>query len=150
MRHLLVSVALSAAVLAPSAASAQTSVTLAPAPVAAPVAVATPAPAPASTAAPASDAATVPQTSAVAPSHATMHPEIAGIRIAASRSEADNGTHEVSSAAAEGLHQGEGIALMAVGGAGLVAGLLIGGGAGSAVAIGGLAVGLVGLYQYVR
>lgn len=56
----------------------------------------------------------------------------------------------VSAAAAEGLNQGEGVALMAVGGAGLVAGLLIGGNAGSAVAIGGLAVGLIGLYEYVR
>ena len=56
----------------------------------------------------------------------------------------------VSSAASEGLHQGEGVALMAVGGAGLVAGLLIGNSAGTAVAIGGLAVGLVGLYEYVR
>ena len=56
----------------------------------------------------------------------------------------------VNSAAAEGLHQGEGVALMAVGGAALIGGAIIGGGAGTAVAIGGLAVGLVGLYEYVR
>ena len=56
----------------------------------------------------------------------------------------------VNSAAAEGLHEGEGVALMAVGGAGLVAGLLVGGNAGTAVALGGVAVGLYGLYEYVR
>jgi len=60
-------------------------------------------------------------------------------------------THTVTaSAAAGGLHQGQGMALMVVGGAAMVGGLLIGGNGGSAIAIGGLAVGLVGLYQYVR
>jgi hypothetical protein len=75
-----------------------------------------------------------------------VRPDIAGVQ---AKSDAD-APLAVSSAAAEGLHQGEGVALMAVGGAGLVAGLLIGGNAGTAVAIGGLAVGLVGLYEYVR
>ncbi len=56
----------------------------------------------------------------------------------------------VSAAATNGLHQGQGVALLAVGGAGLIAGLLIGGTAGTAVAIGGLAVGLVGLYQFIQ
>lgn len=45
---------------------------------------------------------------------------------------------------------GQNIALMVVGGAALVTGLLIGGGAGAAVAIGGAAIGLVGLYGYVK
>lgn len=81
------------------------------------------------------------------PSTALVRPDIAGIRTARSDRDAD---FHVSGAAAEGLHQGEGVALMAVGGVGLLAGLLIGGNAGSAVAIGGLAVGLVGLYQYIR
>lgn len=53
-------------------------------------------------------------------------------------------------AAAQGLHQGEGVALMAVGGAALVGGLLINNSAGTVIAISGLAVGLVGLYEYVR
>jgi hypothetical protein len=75
-----------------------------------------------------------------------VHPDVAGIQ---TRADA-NAPLVVNSAAAAGLHQGEGVALMAVGGAGLVAGLLIGGNAGTAVAIGGLAVGLVGLYEYVR
>jgi hypothetical protein len=72
--------------------------------------------------------------------------DVAGIRTSANA----NAPLVVSTAAASGLHQGEGVALMAVGGAGLIAGLLIGDSAGTAVAIGGLAVGLVGLYQYVR
>jgi len=59
--------------------------------------------------------------------------------------------HAVNTAAAStGLHQGQGVALMVVGGAALVGGLIIGNGAGDAIAIGGLAVGLIGLYQYVR
>lgn len=83
---------------------------------------------------------------AAAPSSAMIRPDVAGIHTASDA----NASLVVSSAAAGGLHQGEGVALMAVGGAGLVAGLLIGGNAGSAVAIGGLAIGLVGLYEYVR
>ena len=53
-------------------------------------------------------------------------------------------------AASSGLHQGQGVALMVVGGAAMIGGLIIGNGAGDAIAIGGLAVGLIGLYQYVR
>lgn len=121
MRHLFASLALAAA-FAPAALIAQGSTALAPTP-----------PAPVVAAAP-------------TPSSAMVRPDVAGIQ---SRADA-NAPLVVSSAAVEGLHQGEGVALMAVGGAGLVAGLLIGGNAGSAVAIGGLAVGLVGLYEYVR
>lgn len=71
--------------------------------------------------------------------------DVAGIQVRHDAADA----HTVTTAAS-GLHEGQGAALMVVGGAALVAGLLIGGDAGSAVAIGGLAVGLVGLYQYVR
>jgi hypothetical protein len=42
------------------------------------------------------------------------------------------------------------MALMVVGGAAFVAGLIIGGGAGTAIAIGGAAAGLYGLYQYLQ
>ncbi len=41
-------------------------------------------------------------------------------------------------------------ALMIVGGAAFIAGLIIGGGAGTAIAIGGAAVGLYGLYLYLQ
>lgn len=86
----------------------------------------------------------VPQQAAPAPA-ALVRADVAGIQPAH-----DNAPLRVNSAASSGLHQGQGVALMAVGGAGLVAGLLIGDDAGTAVALGGLAVGLVGLYQYVR
>jgi hypothetical protein len=47
-----------------------------------------------------------------------------------------------------GLGQAE--ALMIVGGAAVLVGLLIGGGAGGAIAVGGAIIGLVGLYQYLQ
>lgn len=123
MRHLFASLALAAA-LAPAALSAQSSTGLAA------MAATSPAPAVTTTAAPST----------------MVRPDVAGIT---TKSDA-NAPLVVSSAAAGGLNQGEGVALMAVGGAGLVAGLLIGGSAGTAVAIGGLAVGLYGLYQFVE
>ncbi|MGI8508975.1 MAG: hypothetical protein ACR2MQ_06590 [Gemmatimonadaceae bacterium] len=119
MRRFLASIALSAAVLVPAAASAQQSIT--------PI------------------QPTSHQTALAAPK-AMIHPDVAGVQ---ADHKADAPLKVSSAAAAGGLHQGEGIALMAVGGAGLIAGLLVGGNAGTAVAIGGLAVGLVGLYQYV-
>ena len=127
MRHLFASLALAAA-FAPGALTAQSSAGLAGLAGLAPVS-------------PTQAVATAP-----APSSAMVRPDVAGIQ---TRADA-NASLVVSSAAAQGLNQGEGVALIAVGGAGLLAGLLIGGSAGSAVAIGGLAVGLVGLYEYVR
>lgn len=101
--------------------------------------------------APATPASVVNSASVAAPAPAaTIRPmaqrDVAGIQL---RTDA-KAPLAVSSAAAEGLHKGEGVALMAVGGAALVAGLLIGDDAGTAVALGGLVVGLVGLYEYVR
>jgi hypothetical protein len=128
MRHLFASLALAAA-FAPAALVAQSATALAPA---SPTTVAAVAPASAAAASPVA-------------SRAMVHPDVAGVQ---TRTDA-NAPLVVSSAAA-GLHQGEGVALMAVGGAGLIAGLLIGTDAGTAVAIGGLAIGLVGLYEYVR
>jgi hypothetical protein len=122
MRHLFASLALAAA-LAPAALVAQSQTALAPE----------------------SPAPTVVTAPAAAPAP-MVHPDIAGIQVKADA----NAPLVVSSAAAQGLHQGEGVALMAVGGAALVSGLLIGDDAGTAIAIGGLAVGLIGLYEYVR
>ena len=45
---------------------------------------------------------------------------------------------------------GQPIALMVVGGAAVIVGLIIGGGAGTAIAIGGAVAGLIGLYQYMQ
>lgn len=58
---------------------------------------------------------------------------------------------ETSTAArARGAGLGQGGALMIVGGAGVLVGLIIGGGAGNAIAVGGAVVGLIGLYQYLQ
>lgn len=45
---------------------------------------------------------------------------------------------------------GQSKAMMIVGGAGLIAGLIIGGDAGTVVAVAGAAVGLFGLYNYLK
>jgi hypothetical protein len=56
----------------------------------------------------------------------------------------------VETAAARRGGYGQGEALMIVGGAAVLVGLLIGGGAGNAIAVGGAIVGLVGLYEYLQ
>ncbi|HEV8365105.1 MAG TPA: hypothetical protein VGQ52_16435, partial [Gemmatimonadaceae bacterium] len=52
----------------------------------------------------------------------------------------------------QGAHIGAGsnLALMGTGGAGVVVGLLVGGSGGTAIALGGGILGLVGLYRYLR
>ncbi|MBK5189229.1 MAG: hypothetical protein JJD97_13375 [Gemmatimonadaceae bacterium] len=45
--------------------------------------------------------------------------------------------------------RGSGIGLMIVGGAALITGLIIGGGAGTVIAVGGAIIGLYGLYVYL-
>jgi hypothetical protein len=45
---------------------------------------------------------------------------------------------------------GQPVALMLVGGAALLAGLIIGGDAGTLIAVGGVVAGGIGLYQYLR
>ena len=54
--------------------------------------------------------------------------------------------------AAPARHGGYGqpVALMVVGGAAFITGLIIGDDAGTAIAVGGAVVGLVGLYQYLQ
>ncbi len=49
-----------------------------------------------------------------------------------------------------GANVGPNLALMGVGAAAVVVGLLIGGDGGHAVAVGGAVIGLVGLYRYMR
>lgn len=48
------------------------------------------------------------------------------------------------------VHMGQNIAMMVVGGAGLVIGLVIGGDGGLIIATTGGVVGLIGLYRYLR
>ena len=45
---------------------------------------------------------------------------------------------------------GQPVALMVVGGAALLTGLIIGGGAGTAIAVGGAVIGLYGLYEFLQ
>ena len=45
---------------------------------------------------------------------------------------------------------GQPVALMVVGGAALLSGLIIGGGAGTAIAVGGAVIGLYGLYEFLQ
>lgn len=70
-----------------------------------------------------------------------------GIRPLADRQDAGL---TVNSAAASRPHAGSSIALMVVGAAGIGAGILIGGGGGAAVSVGSAAVGLYGLYQFLK
>ena len=56
----------------------------------------------------------------------------------------------VSAAPAKRAGYGQPVALMVVGGAALLTGLIIGDDAGAAIAVGGAVVGLVGLYQYLQ
>jgi len=102
--------------------------------------------APAAVAPAQSAAATAPQV--VAPAVDPSGPTVAASRAGIAPKSADD-THQM---AMMDQHMGEGqnIALMVVGGAALITGLLIGGGAGAAVAIGGAAIGLLGLYGYVK
>jgi hypothetical protein len=88
----------------------------------------------------------VESTPAPAATPSMTHADVAGIQVRHDAADA----HTVNTVAASGLHEGQGMALMVVGGAAMIGGLLIGGSGGDAVAIGGLAVGLIGLYQYVR
>jgi len=57
---------------------------------------------------------------------------------------------EALAAAARRQGMGQPMALMIVGGAALLAGVIIGGDAGTLIAIGGVVCGLIGLYQYLQ
>ncbi len=93
--------------------------------------------------------ATLPQTApapaavpAAAPAGPTMDAAAVGVRHAAPTAD--------ESAAQRRGNYGQPMALMIVGGAAVLVGLIIGGGAGTAIAIGGAVAGLVGLYQYLQ
>jgi hypothetical protein len=55
-----------------------------------------------------------------------------------------------TAAAPQHLGEGQNVALMVVGGAALITGLVIGGDGGTLVAIGGAVIGLWGLFNYVK
>ena len=113
-------IAFGSAILAAPALRAQ-DIAVAPAPVAAPT------------------TATV--TSATPPAGPTLDAASVGVRHAATATTA---------AAPRRGNYGQPIALMVVGGAAVLVGLIIGGGAGAAIAVAGAVAGLVGLYQYLQ
>ena len=97
--------------------------------------------APAADSMPAASPAPAPtQTSAQAPVGPTMEAASVAVRHAPA---------EEAAAPRRGGY-GQPVALMVVGGAAVLVGLIIGGGAGTAIAIGGAVAGLVGLYQYLQ
>ena len=96
----------------------------------------------AATSAATNDSSVTPMASArTAPAGPTMDAAAVGVRNAAEASTAP--------AAPRGGY-GQPVALMVVGGAAVLVGLIIGGGAGTAIAIGGAVAGLIGLYQYMQ
>jgi len=79
------------------------------------------------------------------PTAATVGPTIASASIAVR-----NASTPATLAARHHGGMGQPEILMIVGGAALLVGLVIGGGAGDAIAIGGGVAGLIGLYQYLQ
>lgn len=76
-------------------------------------------------------------------------PTLDGARAGAIR--ATTATDSAPTAApVSGPRAGRPVALMVVGGTALILGAIIGGAGGTAVAVGGAVVGLVGLYQFIR
>ncbi|MBL0170189.1 MAG: hypothetical protein IPP90_05560 [Gemmatimonadaceae bacterium] len=91
-------------------------------------------------------------TEAPSPTIAISAP-LAGPRIAPAALVSANRTSPLDDAPVPrdpGANVGPNLALMGVGAAGVVVGLLIGGDGGHAVAVGGAVIGLVGLYRYMR
>lgn len=81
----------------------------------------------------------------------TLGPTLDGARAGATRAAHDSAATDATAAVpVAGPRAGRPVALMAVGAAALVIGLLIGGNGGKAVAVGGAVVGLAGLYEFIR
>ena len=79
---------------------------------------------------------------------ARVGPTVDAARVAASETRSQE--LSVSSAAQRRAGFGQPVALMVVGGAALLAGLIIGDDAGTVIAVGGALVGLYGLYEYLQ
>ena len=79
---------------------------------------------------------------------ARIGPTVDAARVAASEPRSHELT--VTSAAQRRAGLGQPVALMVVGGAALLAGLIIGDDAGTVIAVGGALVGLYGLYEYLQ
>ncbi len=91
-------------------------------------------------------ATTTEQTSIVTP--VTRGPTMASARLAAHAPQ--SAELPDLSAAPQRAGLGQARALMIVGGAGLLAGAIIGGDAGGIIMVGGAVIGLIGLYEYLQ
>jgi hypothetical protein len=108
-------------------------------------------PAPASATTPAqapAPAAPAPANPAPATTPVQAGPTVDAARAGVARKSATQRT--MTMAADKHVGAGQNVALMVVGGAALLTGLIIGGDGGALVAIGGAAVGLVGLYNFIK
>ncbi|AHG91761.1 hypothetical protein J421_4224 [Gemmatirosa kalamazoonensis] len=78
-------------------------------------------------------------------------PTLAAAAVAARPTQADRRptSAEARAAVAPRAHHGQAAALMIVGGAAVVLGILVGGDAQTPLVVGGAVVGLIGLYQYL-
>jgi hypothetical protein len=96
----------------------------------------------------AQDASLTPATAA--PAVATQSAPVAGPTMEAASVAVRHAAPATTATPPRRAGYGQPVALMVVGGAAVLAGLIIGGGAGTAIAVGGAVVGLVGLYQYLQ
>jgi hypothetical protein len=79
---------------------------------------------------------------------AHVGPTVDAARVAASEQRSQE--LKISSAAQRRAGLGQPVALMVVGGAALLTGLIIGNDAGTVIAVGGALIGLYGLYEYLQ
>lgn len=87
------------------------------------------------------------QSAQMAPKGPTIQAAAVGFRAADAKVDAST---KNTAAPIVGRHQGQDVALMAVGVGAMIAGALIGGTAGTIIVIGGAAMGLFGLYHYLE
>ena len=101
----------------------------------------------------AGEAQSLPISSDQAVTAPALQPSSSGPRVDAVRLGVEPVEVNAEAASAAAMAQprmGQSMALMIVGGAALVTGLVIGGDAGTILALGGAVVGLIGLYHYLR
>ena len=87
------------------------------------------------------------QAAQLAPTGPTIQSAAIGFRLTDAKVDASTKT---TAAPVVTRHQGQDVALMAVGVGAVIAGALIGGTAGTIIIIGGAAMGLFGLYHYLE
>ena len=88
---------------------------------------------------------------ATLPSAPSANPaQTAGPRVAPAGIQVQEEARPVSPGPDNNLNAGQNLAMMGVGAAGVVVGLLVGGDGGTVLALGGGVIGLIGLYRYIR